>query len=204
MATKPTLTLSALEKIDGAADPEPFTLGLKSKIVTFPDPFALSVEESERLMADLEGTTSIKATLTRYRRPITQDLAEQGWDMPALFRARRWTFLLDLIDGLPSHSRTISAILNDTDRAELMAETILAQEDEDDDVGEESTSLVGQTPEVRILQDIADILIATAGGKETYPRPVPVVTAVVEEMRTSQTLAAANDVIAILTPWALE
>ena len=122
--------------------------------------------------------------------------------MPALFRARRWTFLLDLIDGLPSHSRTISAILNDTDRAELMAETILAQEDED--VEEESTSLVGQTPEVRILQDIADILIATAGGKETYPRPVPVVTAVVEEMRTSQTLAAANDVIAVLTPWALE
>jgi len=51
---------------------------------------------------------------------------------------------------------------------------------------------------------IADILIATAGGKETYPRPVPVVTAVVEEMRTSQTLAAANDVIAVLTPWALE
>lgn len=122
--------------------------------------------------------------------------------MPALFRARRWTFLLDLIDGLPSHSRTISAILNDTDRAELMAETILTQED--DDVGEESTSLVGQTPEVRILQDIADILIATAGGKETYPRPVPIVTAVVEEMRTSQTLAAANDVIAVLTPWALE
>jgi len=124
--------------------------------------------------------------------------------MPALFRARRWTFLLDLIDGLPSHSRTISAILNDADRAELMAETILTQEDEDDDAGEESTSLVGQTPEVRILQDIADILIATAGGKETYPRPVPIVTAVVEEMRTSQTLAAANDVIAVLTPWALE
>ena len=120
--------------------------------------------------------------------------------MPALFRARRWTFLLDLIDGLPSHSRTISAILNDTDRAE----PILTQENEDDDVEEESTSLVGQTPEVRILQDIADILISTAGGKETYPRPVPVVTAVVEEMRTSQTLAAANDVIAVLTPWALE
>ena len=66
MTTKPTLTLSALEKIDGAADPEPFTLGLKSKIVTFPDPFALSIEESERLMADLEGTTSIKATLNRW------------------------------------------------------------------------------------------------------------------------------------------
>ena len=65
MTTKPTLTLSALEKIDGAADPEPFTLGLKSKIVTFPDPFALSIEESESLMADLEGTTSIKATLNR-------------------------------------------------------------------------------------------------------------------------------------------
>ena len=109
--------------------------------------------------------------------------------MPALFRARRWTFLLDLIDGLPSHSRTISAILNDTDRAELMAETILTQEDEDDDVGEESTSLVGQTPEVRILQDIADILIATAGGKETYPRPVPVAAASVWEVRISSTTA---------------
>lgn len=121
--------------------------------------------------------------------------------MPALFRARRWTFLLDLIDGLPSHSRTVSAILNDPDRAELMAEAILAQEDEDE---ETTSSLVGQTPEVRVLQDLADILISTAGGKETYPRPVPVVTAVVEEMRTSQALAAANDVVAALTPWALE
>lgn len=66
MTTKPTLTLAALEKIDGAADPEPFTLGLKSKIVVFPDPFALSVEESESLMADLEGTTSMTATLHRW------------------------------------------------------------------------------------------------------------------------------------------
>ena len=51
----PTLTLSALEKLDGAAETTPFTFGLGDKIVTFPDPLGLSPEEGEALLVDLSG-----------------------------------------------------------------------------------------------------------------------------------------------------
>ncbi len=64
--TRPTLTLASLERLDGAAEPEPFTFGIESHLISFPDPLALSVEESEAFMADLEGTRSLSGTLRRW------------------------------------------------------------------------------------------------------------------------------------------
>lgn len=63
MAATPTLTLAALKKLDGAADPAPFTFGVASRVVSFPDPLGLSVEEAERFMADMEQTASLSAAL---------------------------------------------------------------------------------------------------------------------------------------------
>ena len=37
----PTLTLTALNDLDGAAEVTPFTFGIKSRVVTFPDPLGL-------------------------------------------------------------------------------------------------------------------------------------------------------------------
>ena len=51
----PTLTLAALNKLDGAAEATPFTFGLGDKIVTFPDPLGLSPDEGEALLVDLSG-----------------------------------------------------------------------------------------------------------------------------------------------------
>ena len=51
----PTLTLAALNKLDGAAEATPFTFGLADKIVTFPDPLGLSPAEGEALLVDLSG-----------------------------------------------------------------------------------------------------------------------------------------------------
>lgn len=41
-----------------------------------------------------------------------------GVDLAKLFRRKRWVHLLALIDGLPQHSRYISALLNDKEEAE--------------------------------------------------------------------------------------
>ena len=51
----PTLTLAALNNLDGAAEATPFTFGLADKIITFPDPLGLSPAEGESLLVDLSG-----------------------------------------------------------------------------------------------------------------------------------------------------
>lgn len=51
----PTLTLTGLNKLDGAAEATPFTFGIADKVVKFPDPLGLSPEEGEALLVDLTG-----------------------------------------------------------------------------------------------------------------------------------------------------
>lgn len=51
----PTLTLTGLNKLDGAAEATPFTFGLADKIIMFPDPLGLSPKEGEALLMDLTG-----------------------------------------------------------------------------------------------------------------------------------------------------
>lgn len=51
----PTMTLTALNKLDGAAEATPFTFGLADKVIKFPDPLGLSPEEGESLLVDLTG-----------------------------------------------------------------------------------------------------------------------------------------------------
>lgn len=63
---KPTLTLSALKDLDGAADPGPFVFGVASKRVVFPDPLSLGLEEAEQFMDDLDSERSLKGTLRRW------------------------------------------------------------------------------------------------------------------------------------------
>lgn len=44
----------------------------------------------------------------------------------------------------------------------------IAEAQDDDDT---EAQLRTQTPEVRVMQDIFDLLVSAFGGKETYPRP---------------------------------
>ena len=64
--TKPTLTLASLEKLDAAAEPTPFTFGIENRLISFPDPLALSVEESEEFFADIEDARSLSGTMRRW------------------------------------------------------------------------------------------------------------------------------------------
>lgn len=66
MPSKPTMTLASLSKLDGAAAPEPFTLGIAGRVVTFPDPLGMSIDETERFMAGVEGADSLSAVFKEW------------------------------------------------------------------------------------------------------------------------------------------
>lgn len=67
--TTPTLTIGRLNELDGAAEPTPFTLGISSRIVSFPDPLGLDVEASESLARDLAEATYPSEVLRRWLTP---------------------------------------------------------------------------------------------------------------------------------------
>ena len=123
-------------------------------------------------------------------------MAEQGWDAYVLFRARRYRFLLTLIDALPSTSRTVAAMLNDP---EVALETARALAEAADDDATEA-QLRAQTPEVRVMQDIFDLLVSAFGGKETYPRPESLTEIALDEARTDARDANARRALAALMP----
>ena len=142
------------------------------------------------------GRARLYDRLTRYEGQIVADLAEQGWDTYSLFRARRYRFLLTLIDELPSTSRTVAAILNDP---EVALETARALAEAEDDDSTEA-QLRAQTPEVRVMQDIFDLLVSAFGGKETYPRPESLTAIALEDARTSVRDRSAHQALAALMP----
>ena len=81
MATKPTLTLAALKKLDGAADPAPFTFGVANRVVSFPDPLSLSA--ALRRWVSEEDYAHLTAHLTA--RQATVLLREIGAHYRAFF-----------------------------------------------------------------------------------------------------------------------
>ena len=87
-------------------------------------------------------------------------------------------------------------MLNDP---EVALETARAlAEAQDDDTTE--AQLRSQTPEVRVLQDIFDLLVAAFGGKETYPRPESLTEIALDEARTEVRDANARRALAALMP----
>ncbi len=103
-----------------------------------------------------------------------------------------------LVDGLPSTSRTVEAVLDDPETATDIAAAIVR---DTDDGGGPRPSLRSQTPEVGVLQDILDVLLAALGGTERVPRPETAVGRAIEELRAASTRETAREMIAVLTPW---
>lgn len=115
-----------------------------------------------------------------YRSAAAFDLrATAGVDLGDLWRARRWTHLLDLLDHLPAHSQFNSTVSMDEEHAKMMAESLAARED----IGESDTEAKGPalntwTPEMAALTNIFDAvrslthtLIAVNSSKGKVPDP---------------------------------
>ena len=71
----------------------------------------------------------------------------------------------------------------------------IAEAQDDDDT---EAQLRTQTPEVRVMQDIFDLLVSAFGGKETYPRPESLTA--LEDARTSVRDRSAHQALAALMP----
>lgn len=118
-----------------------------------------------------------------YSPAIAHDLATRThYDLGDLWRARRWTLLLDIIDRLPAHSQYASAVSMDEDHARMLAEQ-LAQQDEDPDAKAAGPALTTWTPEVAALTNVFDavrslqhtlIAVNSEKGKAPeQPKPSP-------------------------------
>lgn len=91
-------------------------------------------------------------------------------------------------------------MLNDP---EIALENARALAEAEDDSTE--AQLRSQTPEVRVMQDIFDLLVAAFGGKETYPRPESLTEIALDEARTEVRDANARRALAALMPgWSPE
>jgi len=70
---KPTLTFTALEKIEKSATPEPFTFGIGHTVINFPDPMGLATEEAEKFLTDM---SELRSPIKVMRRWLPKDDAE--------------------------------------------------------------------------------------------------------------------------------
>jgi hypothetical protein len=134
---------------------------------------------------------------------VRADLAaEYHEDLVELWAARRWRHLIELVSQLPQTSRLTDALVNDPDYAQGVVDVLDYRDPDSDDADETSgpSSVRGETPEVQVLRDVYDLLLGIVGGKGKYPRPITAV----DRIRQSRAESDALDIIAILTPWAID
>lgn len=119
-----------------------------------------------------------------YRAPIAYDLqvfAQQ--DLGALWRARRWTLMLDILDRLPGHSWYSATVSMDEEHAKMMADALTARaEKTGESTDSRGPSLTTWTPEVAMganvvdaVRSVAHAVVAVQSGKNAPepPKPMP-------------------------------
>lgn len=132
-----------------------------------------------------------------YRPSISSDLTTHaGVDLGDLWRARRWTKLLDLIDRLPGHSWYSAAIANDEEHAKMVAQAAQERKASGEAAPDSGPSLVGWSPEVAATTRLIDAVngvryavIAVQAGKKAGDPPKPErrpVTAIERAMRAAE------------------
>ena len=131
-----------------------------------------------------EDARRLAYLVDHYRGAIANDLrVHANVDLGELWRARRWTHLLDLIDRLPAHSWFSATISGDKEHAEMLARAIAERRAAgQEDKAPSGPSLVGWTPEVAALHHVLDAVrrvewtvAAVNAGKKAPdpPKPAP-------------------------------
>ena len=147
------------------------------------------------------GSQRLAHFLSRYGSAIEADLAFRGWDLAQLWKARRWRFLLNLIDHLPRGTAFAEAVAEDDELA--------AQHGFDGGDKRRAAPPVSEfTPDVELLAALYDrigVLIgwvaAGAGAKkppkaQPWPRPVTAI----ERARSRRARADFEDIVAKAAP----
>jgi hypothetical protein len=132
-----------------------------------------------------------------YRAALNNDLrVHAGVDLGALWRARRWVTLLDLVDRLPSHSHYSATVANDEEHAKLIAKAIAERKAAGEQPEDNGPALTTWTPEVAVMTQVLDAVnqvryavVATQVGKKAGDPPKPArrpVTALEKAARTAE------------------
>lgn len=137
-------------------------------------------------LPDFQSARRLAYLVDKYRSVIASDLATHAHvDLGALWRARRWVYLLDLIDHLPAHSWYAGTVSMDEDHAKMMADAMIARRNADADsnmLESKNPSLIGWSPEVAALTNVLDavrgvqhaVIAVQAGNKAPEPpKPAP-------------------------------
>lgn len=111
-------------------------------------------------LPDFTQARRLAYLVDHYRSGIAYDLQTYAnVDLGTLWRQRRWTMLLDLLDHLPAHSWYNATVSMDEEHANMVAEALLQSDEESEDSG---PSLVGWSPEVSALTNILDAVNAVS------------------------------------------
>jgi hypothetical protein len=134
-------------------------------------------------LPDFQTAQRLAYLVDHYRAPIAHDLHVHAHsDLGDLWRARRWTLLLDILDRLPAHSWFAATVSMDEEHAKMMADSIQAQRKDGEEKTPSGPHLTGWTPEVAALTNVLDAVrgvqhavIAVAAGKKAPepPKPAP-------------------------------
>lgn len=134
----------------------------------------------------------------RYGEAIAADLAFAGWDLVELVEQGRWAWALNLIEHLPRASYYAQAVLLDEEYAEVVAG--LPQGKPEMPIHQWTPELEAMAAIVDRLAEVANAVIASAGGKpgrvERYPRPVTAI----DKARNRKAREAVNAMASKLWP----
>lgn len=150
-----------------------------------------------------------------YRSALTSDLmVTSGADLGTLWRERRWTFLLDLIDHLPGHMHYSAAVANDEEHAKMVADAVTARRNAGEHPEEsKGPSLIGWSPEVAAITRNTDavnalrhavvaVQIGKKAGDPPKPekRPVTALEAALRRAENERRQKAHNSLVARVLP----
>lgn len=130
-------------------------------------------------LPDFQSARRLAYLVDHYRSAISHDLAVYTrYDLGDLWRSRRWTLLLDILDRLPAHSQFAATVSMDEEHALMMAESLAARSDDQKDSTPSGPALTTWTPEVAMLTNILDAVrsvqhavVAVQAERGKAPKP---------------------------------
>ena len=147
-----------------------------------------------------------------YRPAIAHDIATRTrYDLGDLWRERRWTLLLDILDRLPAHSQYASTVSMDEEHARMMAESLAARRESGDETPS-GPPLTTWTPEVAVLTSVLDAVrhvshtVAAVNSEKAIeppppaPRPVTPLESAIKRAEYERRKAAHEALVARVLP----
>lgn len=108
-------------------------------------------------LPDFNEARRLAYLVDHYRASIASDLMTYArLDLGELWRARRWTLMLDILDRLPGHSWYAATVSMDEEHARMMAEALASRQARGEEPESKGPPLTSWTPEVAVMTSVLD------------------------------------------------